>query len=110
MTNRTPPTANDLPAGWRRVYLHSWDRNGARVTVGTRVRVLAIDGEWLSDFSLWTRRNFLSMVGEVFEVEDVDGLTACARVRKEWDDDDGSHEIRLDLEPREMEVVAEDAR
>jgi hypothetical protein len=81
------------------------DRNGQPVTVGTRVRVLEIapflkrdlpDDEWM---------DLQSMVGEVFEVYEVDE-DGAAWVEKVWDDGEGgsrSHSLALDS--HEMEVA-----
>ena len=85
------------------------DRNGAPIDAGTRVRVLCLSGQGLDDLSAWTRRHALAMVGEVYEVEYTDPNGPGAWIRKSWAGEDGftEHEIAIELEPHEMEVVAD---
>ena len=85
------------------------DRNGTPIGAGTRVRVLCLSGQALDDLSAWTRRHALAMVGKVYEVEDIDPNGPGVRIRNSWADDDGfaEHEIAIELEPHEMEVVAD---
>lgn len=85
------------------------DRNGNVVRVGARVRLLGLSGRWLEELPSEERRDVLSMIGEVFEVEEID-KHGHAWIRKAWlDDGQGtcrSHSIALD--PEEMELVAAD--
>ena len=91
--------------------MQSTDRNGTLVHIGTRVRVLCLTGQCLADVSALTRREALSMVGEVYEVEDID-KEGHPWIRKSWEDEDrcASYEIAIELEPHEMEVVDEGVR
>lgn len=89
--------------------MQSTDRNGTLVHIGARVRVLCLTGQSLADVSASTRRDALSMVGEVYEVEDID-KEGHPWIRKSWVDVDqtGCTELALALEPHEMEVVADE--
>ena len=73
------------------------DRNGAHVGAGTR------------DLSGWTRRHVLAMVGEIYEVENIGLYGPGAWIRKSGRTRRraASHEIAIELEPREMEVVSD---
>lgn len=86
------------------------DRNGNAVGVGTRVRLLSLSGQWLDDLPHDERDRVLSMIGEVFEVEEIDEY-GQPWVRKSWpNEEEGtcqSHSIALDA--YEMEVVNEEA-
>jgi hypothetical protein len=48
------------------------DKNGAIVRLGARIRLLSLSGDWLDELSERERQDVLSMVGEIFEVEDID--------------------------------------
>ena len=103
-----PPAAHDAD-GWRRIYMRAADRNGTPIGAGTRVRVLCLSGQDLDDLPLLARHHALAMVGEVYEVEDIDPNGPGAWIRKSWADDDGfaEHQIAIALEPHEMEAVAD---
>jgi hypothetical protein len=83
------------------------DRTGCTVTVGTRIRLLEIADSVLRDLPADEQQDLRSMVGEVFEVYEIDKHGA-AWVEKCWPGADGaccsrSHSIGLD--PHEMEVA-----
>ncbi|KAB8190460.1 hypothetical protein [Marilutibacter maris] len=82
------------------------DKNGSPVAVGMRVRLLGLSAQWLDDLSDDEKAGLLSMVGEVFEIEEIDEY-GQPWVRKFWFDEDGEacafHSIGL--EAQEMEVV-----
>jgi hypothetical protein len=82
------------------------DCHGHPVRVGTRVRLLSVSGNWFDQLPAEERDDVLSMVGEVFEVEEIDEY-GSPWVRKSWPDEEAgtcnSHSIALD--PHEMEVV-----
>jgi len=82
------------------------DRNGNVVHVGTRVRVLSLAGNWLNNLPHDEKDDVLSMIGEVFEIEEIDEY-GQPWVRKSWPNEkEGtcqSHSVAL--EPHEMEVV-----
>ena len=86
--------------------LMTFDRHGFSVTVGTRVRVLEIAPSVKRDLPADERQELETMVGEVFEVYEIDGHGG-AWVEKWWrDGDDVSHSHSLALAPHEMEVVS----
>ncbi len=83
------------------------DKHGIVVSVGTRVRLLGLAGQWLDRLPDDEKKDVLSMIGETFEVEEIDEY-GQAWVRKSWFDATGgvcnSHSIGL--ESHEMEVVS----
>lgn len=82
------------------------DHNGTLVCVGSWVRVLGLSGGWLESLPVEEKVNVLSMVGEVFVVEEIDEY-GQPWVRKSWpNEEDGtcqSHSVAL--EPHEMEFI-----
>lgn len=68
--------------------------------VGTRVRVLCLSGKWLDELPGGEKDEVLSMIGEVFEVEEIDEY-GQPWVRKR------SHSVALTT--CEMEVVSDNA-
>lgn len=48
------------------------DRNGREVDVGSRVKLLGLSGRWLDELPADEKEDVLSMIGEVFEVEEID--------------------------------------
>ncbi|WP_255991901.1 hypothetical protein [Chitinolyticbacter albus] len=82
------------------------DKNGRRVNIGTKVRLICLSGQWLDDLPADEKKNILSLIGEIFEVEEIDEY-GHPWVRKSWpNDEEGacrSHSIALD--PDEMELV-----
>jgi hypothetical protein len=84
------------------------DRNGLAVATGTRVRVLDISSSVLDRLETPERERVLSMVGETFEVYEVDEWGG-AWVEKWWhESDDQASSHSLALRPSEMEVSASD--
>jgi hypothetical protein len=79
------------------------DCNGVTVHVGSRVRVLSLSGEWYEKLPADERALVDSMIGEVFEVEEIDEY-GQPWVCKRWPDEAAgtcqSHSIAL--EPQEM--------
>lgn len=57
-----PPAAGEPPR----------DKNGAIVQFGARVRLLSLSGNWLDELPNEERQDVLSMVGDIFEITDVD--------------------------------------
>jgi hypothetical protein len=86
------------------------DRNGNAVQIGVRVRVLSLSGKWMEDLPHDEKDRVLSMIGEVFEIEEIDEY-GQPWVGKSWpNEEEGtcqSHSVALD--PHEMEVVNEKA-
>jgi hypothetical protein len=80
------------------------DKNGAEVRVGDFVRVVEIPSD-ITLFNDEERRCVNSMLGEVFEVEEIDPLS-CAEVTKWWTLGEGlSMSHSLNLSAQEMELV-----
>ena len=73
------------------------DWNGAHGGAGRR------------DLSGWTRRHVFAMVGEIYEVENIGLYGPGPWTRNSWPYEEGSasHEIAIELEPCEMEVVSD---
>ena len=86
------------------------DIAGKSVSVGTRVRLLSLSGQWLEELPAEEKQDVLSMIGEVFEVEEIDEH-GHPWVRKSWpNEDEGKcHSHSISLEPHEMEVVDDKA-
>jgi len=80
------------------------DRKGQPVEVGTRVRVLEIAAFLKRALPPEEVQELATMVGEVFEVYEIDECGA-AWVEKVWNDPDGSRSHSLALDAHEMEVV-----
>jgi hypothetical protein len=81
------------------------DRTGLPISVGTRVRVLEIPSSLLRDLPPEERQALESMIGEVFEVSEIDEH-GTAWVEKAFDQLDGErHHHSLALDSHEMEVV-----
>jgi hypothetical protein len=84
------------------------DKHGNVVGVGTYVRLLSLSGRWVQDLPADEQDDVLSMVGEVFEVEEIDEY-GQPWIRKSWPNEAegkcSSHSIAL--EPNEMEVVGD---
>jgi hypothetical protein len=82
------------------------DRNGTLVEVGSRVRLLSLSGDWFDSLPTEEKANVQSMIGEVFEVEEIDEY-GQPWVRKSWPNEvEGtcqSHSIAL--EPNEFEAL-----
>lgn len=78
--------------------------------VGARVRLLSLSGKWLGDLPPEEKRDVLSMIGEVFEVEEIDEY-GHPWVRKSWpNEEEGKcHSHSIALERHEMELVSEQA-
>ena len=86
------------------------DKTGKPVHVGSRVRLLSLSGNWLEELPHEEKQDVLSMIGEVFEVEEIDEY-GHPWVRKSWPNEaEGKcHSHSIALEPQEMELVDENA-
>lgn len=81
------------------------DCNGRPVGLGTRVRVLEVAEFLRRDLPPDEWRDLKTMVGEVYEVNEIDEY-GVAWVEKWWHHADGGrHSHSLALESHEMEVV-----
>lgn len=87
------------------------DRNGNPVQVGSRVRLLSLSGQWLEDLPADEKRDVLLMIGDIYEVEEIDEY-GYAWIRKSWpNEEEGTcHSHSIALEPQEMELIDETAR
>lgn len=81
------------------------DRNGNLVNVGARVRLITLSGKWLDELPADEKGDVLSMIGEVFEVEEVDEH-GHAWIRKSWPNEEQGtcHSHSIALEAEEMEL------
>ena len=84
------------------------DKFGRVVQVGACVRLLSLTGDWLDNLADDARQRVLSMVGDVFKVEEIDEYGHPCIER--WFEDEDTlvrhcHWIALDSD--EMELVDE---
>ena len=72
--------------------------------VGTPVRLLSLSGQWLEELLAEEKNDVISMIGEIFEVDEY----GKPRVRKSWPNEaEGRcHSNAIALELDEMEVVS----
>ena len=86
------------------------DIAGNIVQVGARIRLLRLSGKWIEDLPVDEKQGVLSMIGKVFEVEDIDEY-GCPWIRQSWpNEDEGTcHSHSISLEANEMELVNEHA-
>jgi hypothetical protein len=77
------------------------DCHGRPVEVGTRVRVLSVPTSLMKSLPPEEREQVASMIGEVFEVYEIEGQTAW--VEKVWRMSDGQESHALALATDEME-------
>jgi hypothetical protein len=84
------------------------DRNGQSVSIGQRVRVVDLSGEWFDQLPLEERIEVSSMIGEVFVIEEIDEY-GLPWVCKWWSDgaEDRCHSHSVALEPEQMELVTD---
>lgn len=84
------------------------DRDGKVVHVGSRVRLLCLSGKWLEELPTEEKEDVISMIGEVFEVDEIDEY-GHPWIRKSWpNEEEGKcHSHSIALEPHEMVLVDE---
>lgn len=84
------------------------DRNGKAVRVGARVRLLSLSGNWINEIPADEKSDVLTMIGEIFEVEEIDKY-GQPWIRKSWPDDKEGrcHSHSIALEAKEIELVDE---
>ncbi len=84
------------------------DCKGRPVSVGSRVRLLNLSGEWFRSLPLDEKMDVESMIGEIFEVEEIDEY-GYPWIRKSWSNENegtcNSHSIAV--ESQEIEKVDE---
>ena len=71
---------------------------------------MGLSGQWLQDLPAEEKDDVLSMIGEVFEIEEIDEY-GHPWVRKSWPNEpEGKcHSHSIALEAQEMELVDENA-
>lgn len=86
------------------------DKAGNTVRIGTRVRLLSLSGQWLEELPPEEKQDVLSMIGEIFEVEEIDEY-GHPWIRKSWSNEaEGKcHSHSIALESHEMELVDDNA-
>lgn len=82
------------------------DKNGREVRVGTRVRIVSLSKSFLDSLPADEIEEVKSMIGEIFEVYEIDKHGA-PWVGKGWSSpEEGKyHGHSIGLDPSEMEVV-----
>ena len=88
----------------------SRDCKGRIVRVGDRIRLIGLSGRWLDELPPDEKQDVLSMIGEVFAIEEVDEY-GHPWVRKSWpNNEEGKcHSHSIALESIEMELLDSDA-
>jgi hypothetical protein len=79
--------------------------------VGSRVQVLGLSGDWFDNLPEDERTRVESMIGEVFEIEEIDEYGhpwVCKRWPNEAEDHCQSHSVALD--PGEMLAIDSGSR
>lgn len=86
------------------------DCKGRVVGVGSRVRLLGLSGRWLDELPPDERQDILSMIGEIFSVEEIDEH-GHPWIRKSWpNEEEGKcHSHSIALESHEMELLDDNA-
>jgi hypothetical protein len=89
---------------------HPHDCKGRTVAVGARVRLIGLSGRWLDELPPDEKRNVLSMIGEVFAVEEIDEH-GHPWIRKSWpnEEEGNCHSHSIALESQEKELIDENA-
>ena len=72
----------------------------------SRVRLLKLSGQWLEELPLEEQGAVRSMIGEVFQVEDIDEH-GHAWISKWWQDGEESRCHTIAVEADEVELVGE---
>ena len=83
------------------------DKQGNIISVGSLVRLLRLSGSWLDDLPLEERTDVLSMVGQIFEVEEIDEY-GHPWVSKWWPSEhaENAHSHSIALNADEYELVS----
>ena len=86
------------------------DNSGNVVFIGAHVRLLGPSGRWLEELPAEEKQDVLSMIGDIFEVEEIDEY-GHPWIRKSWpNEDEGTcHSHSIALESYEMELVEKNA-
>ena len=84
------------------------DRVGRTVCVGSRIRIVYLSVEFLDLLPDDEKPLVAGMVGEIFEVDEIDKF-GSAWITKWWHHDDGTHDAHgIGLSTLEMELVMEE--
>lgn len=84
------------------------DRNGRTVRLGSRVRIVHLSQEFLNSLPEDERPLVLEMLGNIFEVDEIDSH-GSAWVTKCWDRRDGTYDAHgIGLSCSEMELAPEE--
>ncbi|MCX7554880.1 hypothetical protein OS175_13450 [Marinicella sp. S1101] len=84
------------------------DINGKAVSVGDKVRIVSLSGNWFDELPDDESDDVSSMIGEVFEIEEIDEY-GQPWVSKSWPNmEEGKcHSHSIALESHEMEYINE---
>lgn len=87
----------------------AYDKNGEVVRIGTRIKLLFLcEGEWFDHLPEDEKKDLRSMVGETFEVEEINdyGLPEITKWwHEETDDECRSMCHSLHVESKQIEIV-----
>lgn len=83
------------------------DQSGNAVHVGSRVRLVRLSWRWLNDLSTNEKAEVLSMVGEIFEVEEIDDPGRPVITKWWYTKANESHSHSISLDPPEIQLVSE---
>jgi len=84
------------------------DKHGQVVAVGMRIRLIGLSGKWLEHLPQNDRQDVMSMLEEIFEVEEIDQY-GRPWISKSWSSDGGKTNYSHSIAPEqyEMEIVDE---
>ncbi len=84
------------------------DRAGNDIQLGAYIRLLGISGNWFEELSPHEKVDVSSMIGEVFEIEEIDEH-GHPWISKSWPNkvEGEYHSHSIALESQEMELVTE---
>jgi hypothetical protein len=79
------------------------DKDGREVQVGSKVKLLSLSGEWFEELPADEKSDVSSMIGEVFEIEEIDEY-GKPWIRRSWPNEkEGKcHSHSIALESHEM--------
>lgn len=89
--------------------IQATDKNGDQVNTGTKVKLLfLLSGEWFDNLPYDEKNDLNSMVGEVFEVEEINEHGKPEIVKWWLEDESRSMCHCLYVEPEQIEIVKEE--
>lgn len=85
------------------------DKHRTPIRLGSKVRLLSLSGDWLNKLSHAEKERVLSMVGDVFEVVEIDEYGHPV-IQKSWREEQSGayYQHSLALNPEEMEVAIDE--